>query len=1278
MKEEIIKKIAGLSAKNIQLWTENGKLCFKAPAGMLNAEDKKYLKENKEAIIEYLQNDVITFEADEENKYKPFGMTEIQQAYVLGRNPAFAWGGTACHIYMELEYDELNPEKVQAVWNKLIKRHPMLRAVMSVDGYQRIIPEAPEFQVRTVDCTGTDSEEKRSIIKNELDHKIYDTEKFPLYTVVVSKGNDKDILHFSIEFVTADWASIWTVLSEFETLYFNPDAVLPEISLTFRDYLIAEKKLRQGSKYYRDKKYWLDRIDTLPPAPELPVLPENKENPVKFERNQFFVPKEKWDNFCESARTFGVTPASAVMTAYGIVIGRWSRNKEFCLNLSILNRLAVHEQVDAVVGDFTASNILQMGYKEKSSFQEIAMQVNRRLFDDLDHRLFTGVDVLREIQRHKGNVLMPYVFTGAIGLISTDKSRLHGIMNHNGISQTPQVFMDCQAMDTENGLNINIDSRVDVFPDGIVKDICSTLEKLLFSLSENKETWTYNPVKVPLPSWQTDLMEKVNQTEKEQRTYLLHEKVTEYLETCPEAFAVADSEACWNCSKLYEKVKCMTSALKNIGIGRNDFVAVSIPKSRWQLVACLGILNAGAAYVPVDMQNAPKRAESIISKVNAKCVITLECMKKDIVCFDNVIVLTADNSGYEPCGSLIGNHAGTLPEDIAYIIFTSGSTGEPKGVAVSHAAAVNTIEAINRMFNICEKDRIFNLSQLNFDLSVYDLFGVIAEGGGVVIPDSEQYKNPAHWLEMINKYNVTLWNSVPALMQLLIIYQSYNENKEIYPLRLAMLSGDWIPLEQPDKLKEILPDIRVISLGGATEGGIWSIYHEYQAECCKKSEWKSIPYGKPLPNQHFMILDSMGLPCPVWVQGELYITGKSLASCYWGEKELTKNAFVEINGVRAYRTGDTGCYHPDGAIEFLGRLDNQVKIDGHRIELGEIESVIRKQLPVIDVICTVQEFNGEKKLVAVINGTEEITKEILRSELKQWVPNYMIPSICIMTDNIPLNANGKTDYKALSVMIKKAYCQSNDNKKSEKMTPTEKKISEIMCEILGCEKLGTEEDFYEAGANSLILARAAGQINKKIDSSIPFDIFLSTMLNQPNIRTLAELIENKQDKTSDIDNKTDKKPELIWNRCGTEVITVVFAKELSETVMSLCKSDKTRTYVFVPEGYDISELVNELMKEDTERLRLIASDVSAGDCLKTASAIMEQGIVPEFTALIETETESEISVDVPYLNDIFFGLTVSSMEIQDEITEILEEYCMGTINICDCSTEEKLTAFIMQ
>src|SRR5262249_31449308 len=266
--------------------------------------------------------------------------------------------------------------------------------------------------------------------------------------------------------------------------------------------------------------------------------------------------------------------------------------------------------------------------------------------------------------------------------------------------------------------------------------------------------------------------------------------------------------------------------------------------------------------------------------------------------------------------------------DLAYVIYTSGSTGAPKGVMIEHRAAVNTIVDVNRRFGVNSQDRVLAVSSLSFDLSVYDIFGTLAAGGSIGMPDAESGRDGGHWLEMMREHRVTVWNSVPALMQMVVEYVKglgEEERKEVGErLRLVMLSGDWIGVNLPDEVKKMASGAEVISLGGATEASIWSIYYRIGEV---REEWKSIPYGRPLSNQRWEVLNDRMERCPVWVAGQLYIGGEGLARGYWGDEEKTGKSFIRHpeSGERLYRTGDLGRYLEDGEIEFLGREDQQVK-----------------------------------------------------------------------------------------------------------------------------------------------------------------------------------------------------------------------------------------------------------------------------------------------------------------------------------------------------------------
>ena len=333
----------------------------------------------------------------------------------------------------------------------------------------------------------------------------------------------------------------------------------------------------------------------------------------------------------------------------------------------------------------------------------------------------------------------------------------------------------------------------------------------------------------------------------------------------------------------------------------------------------LGILAIGAAYVPIAIKQPSARREKIIENVKPAFVLQDETFLEET-----------------PWSGCIENN----PKDTAYIIYTSGSSGEPKGVEMSHAAATNTIEEILRIWNIGVEDSVLSISAFDFDLSVFDIFGLLAAGGTVILINEDDFRDPEVWEKLIKIYGITIWNSAPALLDMFLIMR---KNNHFDKLRLALVSGDWVPLYLPEKWYKVTSiNSQFVALGGATEGGIWSNYY-----CVSKIDksWNSIPYGQALPKQKYRIMDENFVDCGVNIPGELQIGGGSLAKGYINDEELTMKKFItDVKGERWYRTGDRGMRWADGTIEFLGRMDTQVKIRGHRIELGEIESVLKSFL----------------------------------------------------------------------------------------------------------------------------------------------------------------------------------------------------------------------------------------------------------------------------------------------------------------------------------------------
>lgn len=907
-------------SKGMRLWTEGGKLKYKGPDLFLKSGILTDLREHKEELLRCLESRGEELKRDLAHRFEAFPMTDVQSAYVLGRSESFAYGGVACHNYMELRYEKLEENRVKEIWNRLVKRHDMLRALMHEDGIQEVLPQVPPLEIPVSGPEGLES------TRQSMRGRMYPLGKWPMFGLALTQMEEESILHFSIEFLIADWASVRILLSEFETLYENPDAQLPEIGIGFRDYVLHEKKSTNSPEKERSEKYWEERITTLPPAPGLPVNKEEEAEKLFF-RKSLHLNRDEWTSLKTFAAKCGITPTSLVLTAYSDTLRRWSSEKSFTLNMTVLNRKKLHRDIYRVVGDFTTLSLLEVEEPEKGElFSARAKRIQRMLFESLDHGEVSGVELMRRLQRSRGReaALMPYVFTSAIGLMNTP---IRGRFEGEGISETPQVFIDCQAMDSEDGLRINWDMRSGVFPDKMAEDMFSSFEKELRMLLTGKAEEACST----LPDDQIREREEANRSEGSFVSGLIHEGFLRQAELRKDALALRDAEGSFTYGEADRLARRIASHLLRSGLRKGESVGIWMKKGKYQAVACLGILYAGGVYVPLDAgEGGEKRRLSVLKNSSARFVLRksgeegvlpepFRCIWADRLEDEAELPLPVSVDPSSPC----------------YIIFTSGSTGEPKGVVITHEAAHNTILDVNRRCALTEKDRVLALSKLNFDLSVYDMFGLLGSGGAVIYPEDEAYMDADAWRKCIKEENITVWNSVPALLSLLLEDLKLRGDQEKLPLRAVLLSGDRIPPTLPRDILPYTNQAKILCMGGATEAAIWSILHEYQEG---DSERASIPYGIPMEHQFFRILDSEGLETPVGVVGELYIGGRGLAEGYIGDPALTETKFAchFKEGERLYRTGDLGRYLPGGEIEFMGRIDHQVKIRGFRIELGEI------------------------------------------------------------------------------------------------------------------------------------------------------------------------------------------------------------------------------------------------------------------------------------------------------------------------------------------------------
>ncbi|MGE8405791.1 MAG: amino acid adenylation domain-containing protein [Pseudomonas sp.] len=919
--------------RQIELWTSAGKLHFRAPQGALDATLAERIRAQREALMSHL-TPRSQWCSQPDEALQPFALSAVQGAYVLGRNPAFDYGGNACHLYVEYPWPaNVDTAQLEQAWNALVQRHPMLRAVVQ-DNCQCVQARVPRQTLPVHDlrhATGQAFEAHLQQVRERLDHACHALDQWPILLPEISLGAAGAVLHCSVDFTLIDYASLQLLLVELTQRYLEPGRHWPTLEATFRDYLQHEQQARESAAWQDDKAWWLARLEQLPARPDLPLSDDAGIASTRFVHHHGSLSPAQWNALCALASAQGLSAAGVTLAAFAEVIGRWSQSPDFCLNLTVLNRPDLHPQLGQVLGDFTALSLLQVRGAAGVTFVQRARSIGVQLFEDLDHSRFTGVEVLRELARLQGRGadLMPVVFTSGIGSVERllgDCARLLQPPSYM-ISQTPQVWIDCQVSDQYGGLQVGWDERVGVLPEGMVASMFAAYLDLLQRLAEDAQVWQARG-DIVLPQ---QLAVQAPQQVAEDRN-IASGFAGQALRT-PDAPVISDRDGSYSYRQIACHAEALRVALEGLGVKPGDRVGVMLPKSAGQLTAVLGINQLGAAYVPIDIRQPALRRETLLRDAGLAAVVTLqtEALPAGLMLAQVAIdQLTAVD--HWPPRAPWPVRAG----DLAYIIYTSGSTGTPKGVMLSHGAVVNTLDDINRRYGVGAGDRVLGLAELSFDLSVYDFFGATAVGAQVVLPDPARGADPSHWAELMRTHGVTLWNSVPAQGQMLIDYLEAEPDTFPGP-RCVMWSGDWIPTTLPSRWWQRWPESRLYSLGGATEAAIWSVEHVIRPADCALP---SIPYGHALAGQTLEVLDSQGRQCPLGVRGEIFIGGLGLALGYAEDPQRSAERFItHASGRRLYRTGDQGRYlDAEGLIEFLGRQDDQVKIRGHRIELAEIDA----------------------------------------------------------------------------------------------------------------------------------------------------------------------------------------------------------------------------------------------------------------------------------------------------------------------------------------------------
>lgn len=1068
-----------------------------------------------------------------------FELTLLQRGYLVGRGEAVELGGVSSHIYHEIE-GLWDLDRLEDSLRAVVARHGMLRTRFTAEGRQvELEQDCVDVRIGRLDLRGEPEERQQAELlarRAQWSHRVFPADHAPLLAADVTLlADERMILHVGHDGLIMDGISMFIFFRDWWAAYSADSAAAgdepaPE-EASFAAYVRALEAGRDRAPAQRSRAYWLDRLDSLPPHPDLPL----RTNPASITRTRFIqhvatLDASQWSAVKSLAAARGLTPTALLFAAYTEVLARWGAGTNFTLATTIANRPPIHPRIANAIGNFSETMLVEVDLDHDVPFEDRARALQARLRKDMDNRHFSGIQVLRELGKRTGTAAarMPYTFNSAIGYVQDDVDgstiELFGREIYTS-SQTPQLWLNGFAFEQHGGVVVQFDEVSGLFPEGLVAAMISGYQTLLNSLAAGDEAWTATTFDL-MPPEQRERRAKMNDTTVRRDEVRLPEAFIARAQANPDAPAIITEGATLTYGDLLQRASAAASWLRVNGVAREELVGLVMTRGPEQIVGILATLMAGGAYLPVDAGLPQARNEYMLADGRVRCVLTNAAWQDAAD-----VAHAAHDAKYEvlhlDCAQPVGPAELVPPledaelDDLAYVLYTSGTTGEPKGVMISHRSVANVVADCNARFGINERDRFFGVSAFNFDLSVYDVFGALSAGAAIVLPEAGRSADPAHWLTLCEKAGVTVWNSVPAIVSLLHDQAAADGAEPLATLRLVMMSGDRIPAELPAKLRALdgKQNREVVSLGGPTETTIWNILHPVGRE---EDGSRPIPYGRPNSNNRAYILDARGQDTPDWVTGEIHAAGVGLARGYWNDEARTAERFFADaqRGERLYRTGDLGRYLPDGEIEILGRADFQIKVNGYRIEAGEVEA----RLVAVDAVAhaaVVRQSSAAEgsadagtrgdRLVAhlVPSGAERPQVDEIRRALRVHLPEYMTPSTLVWHESLPLTRNGKVDRAKLAasdvVATSAAGSSAEPVETQSPETATERTLTGVWSSVLrrAESEIARDADFYDLGGDSLAAARILTAVRKAFGVGITLD----RLYEVRTVRTMAAAVD---------------------------------------------------------------------------------------------------------------------------------------------------------------------------
>ncbi len=1110
--------LATLRELNVRLFVENGNLKCKAPPGTLNAELAQAISAQKDELLAVLASsqDAETIRIVSGQRHDPIPLSFAQQR--LWFLDQLQPDSPFYNIPLVLRLcGRLDVAALERSFEEIVRRHEVLRTVFDVgsDGepVQVVLPSLAVV-VERIDLTGL--AESAAVCRDlcrEAAAKPFDLRRGPLICAGLlmlgdSGERQEAVLMLTMHHIVSDGWSAEVLVKEFTSLYraFSQGQVSPlaDLAIQYADFACWQRRCLVGGELERQLDYWRQRLDG---ASFVLDLPTDRPRPAVMTycgaSLNFEIPLPLAQRVREVGKQHNVTLFMLMLAVFELQLSRYSGQNDICVGTPVANRH--RHEVEDLIGFFVNTLVLRGDLSANPCFADFLTQVKTSVLDAQHHQNLPFEKLVEALQPERDPSRSP-LFQAMFVLANQDKLELSlpglEISVPEGRSEVAKFDLTLHIQDWPDGRISGMwEYNTDLFDADTIVRFDQHYRQLLEAAVERPQM---RVSELPLlnEAEKRQILEDWNATETDYpQECCIHQLIEAQVEQTPDAVALSFENKRLTYAELNAKANQLAHYLIERGVGPEVLIGICIERSLEMVIGLLGILKAGGAYVPLDPNYPEERLAFMLDDIAPIVVLTqAKFIGRD---FGRAQTLSLDSDWTTiETYSAVNPKPDIRPENLAYCIYTSGSTGRPKGAGVPHQGILNRLQWMQAEYRLDAGDKVLQKTPYNFDVSVWEFFWPLMTGARLVVAAPELHKDSQGLIELIRREGITTIHFVPSMLQAFV---ETPDVEQCGSLKRVICSGEALPADLVQRFQQKLPT-ELHNLYGPTEASVDVSYW-----ACPE-EWReaAIPIGRPIANIRLYILDRSLNPVPTGTHGELHIAGIGLGRGYQNRPALTAEKFIPdpfgAAGSRMYKTGDLVRHRSDGNIDYLGRIDHQVKIRGLRIELGEIEAQLIQQSAVKEAVVIAREDQpGDKRLVAYLIeerlGTLQLDE--LKVQLKQILPDYMVPSAFVVLEQMPVSTNGKLDRNKLpapnlSEQLKKAYVAP--------CTITEQVLAEIWQEVLGVEQVGSEDDFFALGGHSLLATQSFFLAQKRLATTVTFKAFLT----EPTIAAQACLIDERQ------------------------------------------------------------------------------------------------------------------------------------------------------------------------